>query len=266
MVGCNVIDPALRVTGAGYSTDITHDALVFLHGLGFDAVEFSHAAHFSDRDVEVLRDVLGGMGLRAWSVHSWSGGDPLAESAPREFAVGPGRCAQVALGLGASVVVHHAFGPTPSDSARLAREGELLAEAWRPGIRWALENTSGPDQYAYALALADLLGPERAGICVDTGHAHIQGPSPEEVIRTAGCRLITTHLHDNHGQRDEHAPPGDGTIDFGRVAAALRETGYGGCVMLELTDGPPAERRPTIRDELARGARAASALAAAIGA
>jgi len=75
--------------------------------------------------------------------------------------------------------------------------------------------------------------------------------------------LITTHLQDNRGVRDDHMPPGDGAIDWGAVAAALCEVGYVGCVLLELTDQPDTgERRAGIEDELARGARAAEALAA----
>jgi sugar phosphate isomerase/epimerase len=78
----------------------------------------------------------------------------------------------------------------------------------------------------------------------------------------AGARLITTHLQDNRGQQDDHMPPGDGTIDWDDVAAALTEIRYPGCVLLELTDQPSdAMRRVTIQEELQRGQRAAKALA-----
>jgi len=82
----------------------------------------------------------------------------------------------------------------------------------------------------------------------------------------AGGRLITTHLQDNHGARDEHLPPGDGAIDWEDVAAALREIGYPGCLMLELTDQPSADRRAVgVTEEMARGAAKARWLAERVG-
>jgi L-ribulose-5-phosphate 3-epimerase len=139
----------------------------------------------------------------------------------------------------------------------------VLAEICEPGIRLALENSSTTASMDYLVALADALGPARAGVCVDTGHAALGDLGPGRALRMADHRLITTHLQDNHGQRDDHMPPGDGLIDWDDVAAALTEIRYAGCVMLELTDQPPDDRRRvTIKEELARGARAAQKLAA----
>jgi sugar phosphate isomerase/epimerase len=35
--------------------------------------------------------------------------------------------------------------------------------------------------------------------------------------------LRTAHLHDNHGERDEHLWPGEGTIDFDAVFDGLKK-------------------------------------------
>ncbi len=35
-------------------------------------------------------------------------------------------------------------------------------------------------------------------------------------------RIVTTHLHDNHGEKDEHLLPGEGTIDWDAAVKTLR--------------------------------------------
>jgi sugar phosphate isomerase/epimerase len=110
------------------------------------------------------------------------------------------------------------------------------------GIRLALENGWSLAHMEYVLQLCDALPAGTAGICVDTGHANLGDLGPARALRLAGKRLITTHLHDNLGKVDDHLPPGEGRIDWADVFAALREIGYAGTLMLELTDG--AAHRP----------------------
>ena len=51
------------------------------------------------------------------------------------------------------------------------------------------------------------------GVCLDLGHAHIT-VGTAEAIATLGSRIASVHVHDNHGMKDEHLWPGDGTIDW----------------------------------------------------
>jgi len=141
-------------------------------------------------------------------------------------------------------------------------EAEIVSFLWKDGIRFAFENGGPTATMEYAIALADAVGLDRAGICVDTGHAALGDLGPAKAIRMAGYRLITTHIQDNLGERDDHMPPGDGRIDWDDVVAALNEVGYDGCFQLELTDQPPdPTRRPVIREELRRAQKQALSLA-----
>ena len=72
----------------------------------------------------------------------------------------------------------------------------------------------------------------KAGIVLDTGHAHIAGADIPGFIRTAGSRLIGLHAADNNGEEDQHLLPGFGTIDWERVMEALKES-YGGYLNYE---------------------------------
>ncbi len=264
--GCNVIDPLLEVKGGtDYSLAITERSLTFLKGLGHDAIEYSHACHWSEAECAAVRQMTARIGLLPWSLHAWAGGDVMTE----EGRAGTSKVLSIATrnaeALGVATIVHHPNGQRldrDEDRERLKVEAELLAGLARPGLRFAVENGASLGTMEYLLALAELVGPEKVGVCVDSGHAALGDLGPGRAIRMAGQRLITTHLQDNLGQRDDHMPPGDGTIDWDDVAAALGEIGYPGCVLLELTDQPNTdERRASIQEELARGARAAEALA-----
>lgn len=266
--GCNVIDPLLEVgPGEDYNMPITRRSLEFLAELRFDAVEFSHCLHWSDEELATVRQMTEEIGIGVWSIHAWFGGDVLRAEDAAQIAAGLRRAGEVALGLGAGRIVHHTSGQSLEGDGRerLAREAEVIASAWQPGFRFAIENGTTMAQMEYLIALVDAIGPQVSGVCVDTGHANIGGElGAAKAIRMAGPRLITTHLQDNHGGSDEHLAPGDGDIDWDEVAAALREVGYGGCLLLELTDHPGEARGAQIREEIGRGAEMARKLAAKV--
>jgi len=247
LIGCNLIDPDLQVRwGEDYDVPTTQRALAWLKELGFQAVEYSHALHWTDEEVGAVRSMTTELGLIPWSLHAWVGGDVLTQQGQELTAHVLRQAAHVALGLGVSCVVHHTNGFSLYDvesEQRLKAEAEILRRCWRPGFRWALETMFHVAQMEYLLALVEELGPEIAGVNVDTGHANLGDLGAARALRMAGQWLITTHLHDNHGHTDEHLPPGEGLIVWEEVAEALREIGYEGCIMLELTDQLPAERR-----------------------
>jgi sugar phosphate isomerase/epimerase len=265
IIGCNTIDPLLQVkVGEDYDLPTTRRSLQFLKDTGFDAVEYSHALHWTDAEVAAVRDMTAEVGLVPWSLHAWVGGDVLTAEGVAGTEQILARAAEIAVALGVGNVVHHTNGATLAGDGpeRLAAEAAVLRRCHRPGMRFALETMSTLAHCEYMLALADALWPDVAGVNVDTGHANLGDLGAARAIRLAGHRLITTHLQDNHGERDEHLPPGGGLIDWDDVAAALAEIGYAGCLMLELTDQPSPDRRAVgVTDEIARGAAKARWLA-----
>jgi sugar phosphate isomerase/epimerase len=65
------------------------------------------------------------------------------------------------------------------------------------------------------------------GICYDTGHNHLRPTTATlEHIRTM-------HLHDNHGDKDEHLWPFDGTIDWAAFVEKLVVEKYEGRFVFE---------------------------------
>ncbi|MEQ9617026.1 MAG: sugar phosphate isomerase/epimerase family protein [Phycisphaerales bacterium] len=114
---------------------------------------------------------------------------------------------------------------------RLADIGERL------GVTYLIENVPfmfplGHDAPALARRILGV-GSERLRMCFDTGHAHITGSTPDDLRACAGA-IAYVHVNDNDGVADSHLMPGDGTIDWAAVSAAVRETELAVPMMLEV--------------------------------
>lgn len=84
-----------------------------------------------------------------------------------------------------------------------------------------IENVMEDDPASMARML-DGIGDERAGICLDTGHAHVVSQIPvEEWISVLGNRIRHVHLHNNYGDHDTHNPPFEGSIEIDHVMNLL---------------------------------------------
>ena len=70
-------------------------------------------------------------------------------------------------------------------------------------------------------------------ICFDSGHSNLLA-SPADEIELARDAIVTTHLHDNHGHKDEHLLPFQGSIQWPKVLEAFDKIDYRGCLLLEL--------------------------------
>jgi sugar phosphate isomerase/epimerase len=60
-----------------------------------------------------------------------------------------------------------------------------------------------------------------------------------DAVETLGGHLVTTHIHDNAGKRDDHLVPFTGTIHWSALVMAMEKVGYDGVWMFEI--GAPAE-------------------------
>lgn len=101
-----------------------------------------------------------------------------------------------------------------------SRLGERIQEA---GSRLMLENVyeDGPRDL---LRLLQGLDPLKVGFCLDTGHAAaFSRTGLDEWVAVLHPYLGQLHLHDNHGDMDEHLALGEGLIDFERFLRQVRE-------------------------------------------
>jgi len=110
------------------------------------------------------------------------------------------------------------------------------------GVRLLVENLlsepTTPEHLVYILDSGHLAS---VGGCLDLGHAHIT-TGVHDALATLSTRIVSVHAHDNHGVKDEHLWPGDGTIDFPAAVEALNALPAPPAIVLEpgwsLPDAP----------------------------
>lgn len=92
--------------------------------------------------------------------------------------------------------------------------------------------SSNPD---HLIDLVDFFRSDSIGVCWDFGHANLtRGEEDQAVmIEALGERIKCTHVHNNWGVRDDHAPPLYGNIDWSTAMSALAKSGYDGPLTLE---------------------------------
>ena len=113
----------------------------------------------------------------------------------------------------------------------------LIPFARDRGVTLALENI--PNQLSLLERILRFLEETRLtgiGICFDSGHSNLLA-NPSEEIETAKGWIVTTHLHDNKGRKDEHLLPFEGSIEWPKVLKSLDKIHYQGCLLLELNSG-----------------------------
>ncbi|MBI2835102.1 MAG: sugar phosphate isomerase/epimerase [Acidobacteria bacterium] len=227
---------------------------------GFDSVElFATRAHFDYRDRSAVADLeswLREAGLSLHSIHApvtdviqngrWGRvfSNAAPDSASRDQAVLETDAAlAVARRIPTSILVLHLGVPDGLPEAATAnhrdaarRSVEEIARMIVPlGMKMALEVIGNDLSTAASLVrmLEDEMDVAHAGICMDVGHAFLLG-DVMDAIETASGHVMTTHIHDNLGKRDDHLAPFEGAIDWLGALTAFQKIGYEGLYLFEV--------------------------------
>jgi sugar phosphate isomerase/epimerase len=127
--------------------------------------------------------------------------------------------------------------PRKFDAAFSSLE-HLILFAKQRGVIIALQNSA--NELGSPASLHQFVKGTRLDLryCFDIGHAHIDSEvAPSfELLRD---RVVTTHIHDNHGERDEHLLPYEGTIDWDAALAAFARMPEPLSLVLELKEQSP---------------------------
>lgn len=118
----------------------------------------------------------------------------------------------------------------------------LQRRAAQIGLRLAIENHSGtwgpfttPEDFLTLVTDYDLAG---LGACWDTGHGWMAGQPPEAACRLGG-HLVTLHVHENDGRRDQHMLPSLTTLPWRAFVDCLSRIHYNAPFMMELRPPDP---------------------------
>jgi sugar phosphate isomerase/epimerase len=117
---------------------------------------------------------------------------------------------------------------------------EIAKSAQDFGVRIAIENRLEQTFGAFPqdlIELVDEINNDYIGICLDTGHANVNGVPPSKAVRMFRERLIATHVHDNNGKGDQHLPPQMGNINWNDFVASLNDIHYSTPIIVEIPGG-----------------------------
>jgi len=263
----------------GVSTHLYHaqrlsrEHLLEIAAYGFEWVEvFATRTHFDYHNPSAVADLqqwLAEAGLQLRSIHAptaegytggrWSGSLSLASTDPdaRARAVAEAEKAlHIARRIPAAVLVAHLglprsqprdAGAGAADSRAAARRSveELRTISEPLGVRIAVEVI--PNELSRAGSLVHFVEDDMdgVGICLDFGHAHLDG-DVLDAVETVAEHVIATHVHDNRGRGDDHLLPFDGTIEWAGVLTAVQKIGYDAPFIFEIV------AKGTAKETLAR--------------
>jgi sugar phosphate isomerase/epimerase len=234
---------------------------------GIAAIEvFCAPSHFSYRDEQKIRELADALGEYRVELHSLH--------SPTERDLSPGRESGVPISISDTerirrldavdeikralevaeripfryLIQHIGHGRQSVDQRKLDAAFtslEILSVfAKARGVTITLENT--PDDLGAPASLQHFIADTHLHdlkLCLDTGHAHMEAPV-EVAFDAIRDRVVTSHIHDNHGDKDEHLLPYTGTIDWDAALGALRNAPQPVAMVLELK--AQADSAPTL--------------------
>jgi sugar phosphate isomerase/epimerase len=130
---------------------------------------------------------------------------------------------------------HQAADPRKLDAAFNSLE-ILAIFAKHRGVTIALQNT--PNEIGSPASLVQFVKDthlHNLRFCLDTGHAHIEG-GVVPGYHAMRDLVVTAHVHDNHGEKDEHLLPWKGTIDWDAALAEFSAAPEPLSLVLELKE------------------------------
>jgi sugar phosphate isomerase/epimerase len=264
------------------SKKLNRELLGQIHSAGFQAVEiFAARSHFDYAEKPEMRSIAQALADNHLSLNSLhaptsrdlnvnrEGGSPLSvtevERVRRIEAMDElKRVIDVAEDLPFSRLILHMGGsretadPRKRDAAFSSLE-HLTLHAKHVGVTICLENTTSEmGAPTYLRSFIDETRLTGLRVNFDIGHAYLADGPAEERIANAFEPLkdliASAHIHDNHGEKDEHLPPYDGAIDWPASLKLLRGAPAEFPLTLELKEksGPEAA---SLSDQLAAASK-----------
>src|SRR5579863_491253 len=257
------------------SRKLTAELVAQINEAGFTALEvFCSRGHFdyaSKQEIAALKSALEANQMTLQSLHAPTSrdlsatresGTPLSicevERVRRIEAMDElKRAIDVADELRFSRMVLHMGGsretadPRKRDAAFSSLE-HLVLHAHHAGVTLAVENTTSEmGQPDYLRAFVDETRLSGLRFNFDVGHANLaDGPAEERLGKGFAPlreQVVSLHLHDNHGEKDEHLLPYEGSIDWGAAIPLLKSAPADNLpLVLELKEkfGPEAPAAP----------------------
>ncbi len=120
--------------------------------------------------------------------------------------------------------------------------GPIVKRAEKMKVVLAMENVF-EDEPTPLAKLIDKIGSPSFQTCFDNGHFHMFHKVPlKKWWEVLGDKTALLHIHDNHGEKDEHLPIGSGNFPFPAYFNLLREFHHPITYTLECHSLPDARK------------------------
>jgi sugar phosphate isomerase/epimerase len=223
---------------------------------GFETIEISrHQKNILARESQIRS-----FGLKVWSIHGLLGNGAASDSATeRQAAIDQEfrRMDDTACFAPCPYVIHYTnrvndpqaginyrktIEQVYARSSQLGFDLAVETAPYKPQINERYPDSKEISNFVRSFGMKDL------NMTIDINHSNIY----EDLIDVcANCNgiIANVHISDNHGEWEDHLPPGEGIIDFSAVNKALRKNGYTGPFNLEfhLEETPTVEKLKEIR-------------------
>lgn len=228
---------------------------------GYRYIELSRKQHNLSGRAKFIKET----GLKVWSIHGTladtaaSPDEKLRRAAVEEEFK---RIDDAASFAPCPYVVHyvdrhldpaygHSFRKSISELHRHARDAGLILAVETAPYK-PLQNERYPDSAEIAAFVRSFAAPD-LGMTVDINHSNINEPLPVVCDNCNGL-IVNVHISDNHGEWEDHLPPGQGIIPLAETFAALRRNGYAGPCNLEFhaPSAPDSQYLKEIKQDVER--------------
>lgn len=253
---------------SGYGLQLNEQTLSDMKKSGIDYIELSLGKGFAP-DYEQMVSAARSAGVEIWTAHlpyrpmdllDISLEDPQLRAKGLEL---QSRLIARIADLGISKFVIHPSTPLPENCNRAERKkyamdslDKLAEAAHRRGAIIAVEDMTRPCLGNSAEELRELIAVnDKLRINFDMNH--LFNNSHREFIELLGSNIVSVHISDYDMAEERHWFPGEGAIDWPQLARQLRDAGYRGVWMYELsfTGSKMADRgRPLTFRDLRRNA------------
>lgn len=223
--------------------------------LGYDGVEVMVGTDAMSQDSATLEALRDHYQIPILSIHA-----PCLLITQRVWGTEPWgkleKARAVAEQLGASTVVVHPPFRWQREYARSFEDGIARMEEVTD-VRFAVENMypwrAGPSSLGASLGAYspdwDIRNQDYRHATVDLSHTAVSRTDPREMVADLGNRVAHVHLADGtDSARDEHLVPGRGDQPVAEVLQSLRDSGFTGTVIAEVTTRSVANREERVSD------------------
>lgn len=234
--------------GTTFNYDIAFkDQLPMIRAAGFSHISLGanieHADYLSGPVRKTIKAMTEDHGLAICSLHVPFGEDLDISSPDGDISENTvevyQRCVEAAQFLGAGVVIFHPTRYRGFDNIDLRKKTitrnveRMLGRVGAEDVKLAVENDRfKPSNDVLAHSLDEIIDASY-GFCYDSSHDNLVGTTLA-FLKRYGSRLLATHISDNHGEKDDHLLPFEGSYDWPGFYTLFFRIPFRGIFLLEV--------------------------------